>query len=122
MGESGRVCQSRYNHNLDHNFTAMGFTETWLRDNFSPLIHLNDYSLVENHRKAKKGGGVCLFIKNDVVYSCRNDISPFNDDIESIFVEINVPTLKQKVKVGVVYRPPSGDITSFNDQLHEYLK
>ena len=95
-----------YLSHLNHNFTAIGCTETWLKDDFSSLIHLKNYNLVENHRQSKRGGGVCLFIKDDILFNRRNDISPFNDDIESIFVEISASTLKENVIVGVVYRPP----------------
>ena len=86
-----------YLSHLEHNFTAIGCTETWLKDNFSSLIHLKNYNIIENHRQTKKGGGVCLFVKDGIVFHGRHDISPFNDDIESIFVEISVPRLRENL-------------------------
>ena len=41
--------------------------------------------------------------------------------MESIFIDLSVPASSISVIVGVVYRPPSGDIPIFNDQLYNIL-
>ena len=47
----------------------------------------------------------------------------FNDNIESIFVEIDKSdfSLDRNVVIGVLYRPPNTDIVSFNDYLGNIL-
>lgn len=57
-----------YLSTLNHNFAILGFTETWLKDDFSSLIHIDEYTLLEKHRQNKRGGGICLFIKNDFIF------------------------------------------------------
>lgn len=66
---------------LKEDFSVIGFTETWLTADISPLIHINNYTLVERHRPERRGGGVCLFVNNDLNFKLRNDISIFNDSV-----------------------------------------
>ncbi|KAJ8040812.1 hypothetical protein HOLleu_15214 [Holothuria leucospilota] len=106
---------------LNHNFIALGFTETWLKENTSPLIHLEGYCFVENHRQVKRGGGVCLFIRNDFVLEVRHDLSFLNNDVESIFIEISVPNVTKRVVIGVIYRPPTGSLANFYNHLCNIL-
>ena len=70
-------------------------------------------------RKAKSGDGVSLLIKNNIGYTLREDLSLNNDNIESLFIEIDKSILgkKQNSVIGVVYRPPNTDINSFNDYI-----
>ena len=50
-----------------------------------------------------------------------NDISYLNGDIESIFVKINLPYTSKSVVVGIIYRPPKGNVTNFNDLIYNIL-
>lgn len=58
---------------LDGKLDVMGVTETWLHkyvdDN---LICNNQYDLIRNDRKGKKGGGLCMFIKKTLKYEVVN--------------------------------------------------
>ena len=109
---------------LDHTFSVLGFTETWLSDCMPPLIQFNNYKMVECHRNNKKGGGVCLYIHEELEFTVRPDISPFNDIIESLFVELTIPQKSgrnRNVIVGVVYRPPQSSLRDFNDCIDKIL-
>ena len=50
-----------------HTFAALRFTETWFQDNVPSLIHFEGDQFFENNRTVQKGGGVCLFLRNDLV-------------------------------------------------------
>ena len=106
---------------LKNNFSVLGFTETWLTNNISPLVHLDNYTIVESHRSSRRGGGVCLFVRQDYTYVERPDLSNFDDSIESLFIEISIPVVCKSVVVGVVYRPPNGNTGVFNDCIHDSL-
>ncbi|KAJ8030372.1 hypothetical protein HOLleu_26778 [Holothuria leucospilota] len=106
---------------IKHNFAVIAFSETWLNNNVSPLININNYSLIDHHRTHRKGGGICLFVRRDFTYSERVDLSFFNDNVESLFVEMTAPYCNVNVIVGVIYRPPNGDISQFNDYLYDTL-
>lgn len=102
---------------LRDDFSIIGFSETWLNDSISPLISINNFTLIEQHRSDRRGGGVCLFVHNTLSFKHRPDLSIFNPTIESIFVEITTPSSKEKCIIGVIYRPPNGSIDDFNVHL-----
>ena len=43
---------------LDHHFTFVGITETWLKDSNCDLFELTGYNMIESHRGTQGGGGV----------------------------------------------------------------
>lgn len=99
---------------LNNEFSIMGFTETWLNDNNNTsIININNYRLVEKHRHKRRGGGVCLYIKKNYNYKCRDDLSVFNDSIESLFIEITPQNGSKHYVIGIIYRPPTGSYDDF---------
>jgi Reverse transcriptase (RNA-dependent DNA polymerase)/Endonuclease-reverse transcriptase len=78
-------------------------TETWFND--ESLTKLSNYSLFKRDRQGKAGGGVALYVKNNlkaVEITCR----PFsNQSCEQIWCELIGPS--EKVIVGCIYRPPN---------------
>ena len=71
---------------------------------------------MENHCQDQSGGGVALFVQNNVKYSVRHDLEIFDHEFQSLFIEIDKGQLNsdRTVIVGVVYRPPNTSIDSFN--------
>ena len=103
---------------LDHNFTIIGFSETWLQEFNCNLYGLNGYTIVERHRSTP-GGGVAVCISDNVNFMERQDLVLFDEKMESVFVEINkshVQSLKDII-VGVIYRPPIKYIDIFNNHI-----
>ena len=79
------------------NFPVIAITETWLNDITCDSYSLTEYSFVEQRRSNKCGGGVGIFLRNHLNYSKRNDLNVFNENCESLFVEIDRPSsLKRK--------------------------
>ena len=70
------------------------------------LFPLSNYHTLElNTRKNAKGGGVGIFVKNDIVFKVLSQYSMFYERIfESLFIEI-VNDNNQKIVMGSVYRP-----------------
>ena len=103
---------------LKHRFTVIGLTETWLKDSHCDLYGIKCYHLIEKHRKSQ-GGGVAVCIKDHLNYFERPDVSLFESDLESVFIEIDKKQLglNKNVIVGIIYRPPGADIKYFNDKM-----
>ena len=61
----------------------------------------------------KLGGGVAIFLKNDIAYKQCTDFIVFKDCCESTFVEVNksVFGFKNNVIFGVLYRPSNQGFT-----------
>ena len=62
--------------NLQFNFSIIRITETWLNDYNCDLYSLNGYNFVEAHKSGRSGGGVGIFLVNDIPYQKRPDLIP----------------------------------------------
>ena len=71
--------------NMDIKFSAIGISETWLNDSNCDLYNIDGYDFVETHRPVKTGGGVGIFIRNNIPFQIRNDLNIHNEFCESIF-------------------------------------
>ena len=109
---------------LDFEFSIIGFSETWLTDSNKSFCSIVGYNHEYLYRQDKIGGGVSLFIKDNVKYFVRSDLSILNKHIEVIFVEIdkNQYQSSKNIVVGTLYRPPNTDIEIFNAHLNNILE
>ena len=97
-------------------FSVIGISETWLTDCAAELFNITGYNFVSNHRKSKTGGGVGIYLQNDLQYKLHNECKLSDPEtIESLFVEITVPHGKNII-VGSVYRPPNQNTAFFLDK------
>lgn len=105
-----------YIENLDHEFTVLGFSETWLKEWNKDRHNIPGYNSEHNIRPVKGGGGVSIYIQDSVEYSTRTDLSYQNNVIESVFIEIEKDHLgkDRNIVLGVIYRPPDSDVKLFN--------
>ena len=84
--------------------TVFAATETWLNGTVSDAeIQVPGFSVIRKDRN-RNGGGVCLYIRNDVAFNPRPDLSV--DGMEAVWVEILIPRSKG-ILVCSCYRPPS---------------
>ena len=77
---------------IQYDFTIIGLTETGLNDANYVLYGLQGYHFIEQHRKSM-GGGVALCIMKHLNYLERPDLAIYDNDIESVFIEINKDNL-----------------------------
>ena len=91
------------------NIDVLCFSETWLNQSTNSEDILLDgfHTPFRKDRVGKIGGGVAIYVKNNLVTLFRRDLDV--NGLESLWVEIRIKNNK-KVLVGVFYRPPdSGD-------------
>lgn len=79
------------------------------------------YSFACCSRPSRVGGGVGIYINDCIQFKVLHDLTYITDIIESIFVELIIETGSNLI-VGCVYRPPSSDINTFNDELMKMLE
>ena len=85
------------------------------------LVNITGYNFVSNHRKSKTGGGVGIYLQNDLQYKLLNECKVSDPEtIESLFVYITVPHGKNII-VGSLYRPPNQNMTLFLDKFNDIL-
>ena len=100
--------------------SIIGLTETWFSQTPSSLFSLKDYNLIVNNRVNKIGGGVAMYIPDQYDYTVISNLSTMSEDMESLFIELKVPTSKN-ITLGIMYRPPQSDHANFVDTLHDLL-
>ena len=93
------------------NAAVIGISETWLDDSiFDSELLLPNYT-IQRHDRNRNGGGVCVYIRNDISFNRRTDLE--NTDLEVLFVELLLPKTKPII-CGICYRPPK--LSNFYDQ------
>ena len=60
-------------------------------------------------RKNPKGGGVCVFVHQNLSFKLREDLSINCDAIQSLPIEIS-STKSKNIILNTIYRPPNGDM------------
>ena len=103
---------------LEHQLHAKGISETWLKDS-SRLVDIENYNFIHKHRKDRAGGGVGLYLSNDIDYKIRSNLKFENSKtIDLLFVEVIVPQGKNII-IGVIYRPPNENLNTFVKSFNE---
>ena len=98
------------------NATIIAVTETWLDNTICDNeVCIPDYSIQRKDRN-REGGGVCIFIRNNINFNRRSDID--KDDLEFLAIDIMMPKSKP-ILLGVGYRPPRDNM--FYAKLEEVL-
>jgi len=92
------------------NAAVVAVTETWLDSSVTDQeVAVPGYS-IERRDRNREGGGVALYIRNNIAYNRRDDLMGIN---EFCAVDLLLPKSKP-ILVGVAYRPQS-DYNFYND-------
>lgn len=92
-----------YGHNLD----VVAVTETWLHDGYldNEILSADFYTIFRKDRESsKRGGGVLLAVKADILAYRRPDLEPLNSEI---LVGDLVSPNSFKITFCLCYRPPN---------------
>ena len=92
---------------MRYKFDIITLSETWLKDNPHLLNHVTipGYKTEFNNRDGKRGGGVGLYIKENLQYKRRNDIIQKDKSIEHLWLQVN--SEKDSFLLAVFYQPSS---------------
>ena len=86
------------------NIKIFGITETLLSSSTLNLfLQIRGYTF-ERKDKIKAGGGIAVYIKEDITYLCRNDLEC--DEIEAIWLEIMIE-MGNSFLIGIMNHPPN---------------
>ena len=109
---------NRYNNK----FSIIGLAETNVGPELSSLYQIAGYnSFYQNTFSDKcKGTGVALYISETLSATMNGSLSTVTENLETLVVSISTSSC-EPVTVGVVYRPPSGDIDSALSELSDLL-
>ena len=74
---------------------------------------------MEKIENKKKGSGVAMYIRDGIPYVRIDELSTVNKDIEILFAKL--PLKETSIFVGVLNRPPNGDVHNFKDQFLDII-
>ena len=109
------------NHYKNCNFSIIGLAETNTNPDEKALFDIEGYESVYQQKLdgKSKGSGVALYINEKYNFTVNEKLSFVNENIECLF--INLTNLEETVYVGVVYRPPNGNLSEFNAEIKNIL-
>ena len=82
---------------------CIAISESWLDSTvFDSEIHIDNYNILRKDRE-RRGGGVCLYIRDDLAFNPRPDL--LHNELEATWCELLLPKSKP-ILCGVIYRPP----------------
>ena len=106
-------------------FNIICLSETWSTDNYfkdNSNFHLPNYDAIHLERKTnKKGGGVLIYIKTNLIYKIRENLSISDCDREILSIEIINDRSKNFI-VSCCYKPPNSNLRMFNESLNKIFE
>lgn len=114
---------------LKSGIDVLVLSETWLHANINDsLIYNENYKVYRLDRKVKlpsgvvkKGGGLCMFIRNNI--KVEHDQAFFLSDGDIEVMHLNLKKgFESRINVVGIYRPPNGNLTLGLDKLNGILK
>jgi exonuclease III len=121
-----RNLQRNLNHvtsllNLYKHIDIFALTETHISTEPEKLFEIPGYTFLSRNRINGKGGGVGMYISNDIQFERRQDLE--NDKVECIWIEILCKSSKNFL-VCCLYKPPANSRylpNYFNEHLRDML-
>ena len=106
-------------------FDILCLTETWCSDQSfgaNSNFQLPNYDALHYERKTnKKGGGIVIYVKTNLIYKIRNELSISNSDSEVLTIEIINDKSKNYI-ITCCYRPPRGNSKTLSEFLEKIYR
>ena len=83
-------------------------------------VNLSGYVLHSQYSNTA-GGGVVLYIKDNLDYLIRDDLSMPEDEFETLWIDIK-NSKSQNILCGCAYRHPNTDVKKFNDYVNQTMQ
>ena len=109
--------------NVSVSFSAICLSETWCEsqdESQNSNYILSGYNFFYQYRQYRRGGGVCLFVKESFYCKTRQDLSINCDAIESLCLEI-INEKSKNIILNLTYRPPNSEVKEFEKYLNKIL-
>ena len=100
-------------------------SETWLNNSVpTAAINVDGFSVIRQDRHAnsiKKGGGICIYVRNHYTYEVLENVSAITPDYEMVGIKMKIDNIKPFHIIGT-YRPPTGNMTRYMEKLSDSLE
>ena len=101
--------------------SIIGLAETNTLASNDKLYKLDGYNSLYMDKLCdkKKGSGVAIHFQENITTERIDELSFINKDIEILFVKLSLN--ENNIFVGIIYRPPNGDVQIFHDHFSETM-
>ena len=102
--------------------SIVGLIETKLKIDQEEILNINTpgYNFL-SQPSLSNAGGVEVFVKNGISYSCREDLSSVKEAYESLWIEIQNDAEHNNI-CGIIYRHPHGNLDSFMTHINTVIE
>ncbi|CAB4020826.1 Hypothetical predicted protein [Paramuricea clavata] len=103
---------------VDEKIDILALSETWLNTSTTNAeVKIQEYNIYRLDRKHKKGGGVCIYVRNDFKTKVLKNLSYISPvGFHQLWLQVQVNKNKSMI-VCVTYRPPDCPVTCIRDEL-----
>lgn len=91
-------------------------TESWLKEDEIKFYNLKNYQSIANCRKDIRGGGIIIYIRDDIIFN-----TILNESFEKSHISI-VNLNELNVKIGAIYRSPATSPNLFLEKFDSLLE
>ena len=101
----------------------VAITESWLDMSgklFLPEVQLDGFNIFHKDRSGRKGGGVVLYVKSTLQCCINSSIRVGDDNTESVWVDVTGG--RDKIVLGLIYRPPNESMEVTSSLLQEIAR
>ena len=107
----------------DGNPDIIGITESWLNTSTTDnRISFDGYNLFRLDRitgsRKRGGGGLVLYYEDGIKLIELTEFRMCDPDLECLWVQLHLVNTK-RINIGLIYRPPSGNINNFIQTLED---
>ena len=112
---------------LKHNLSLLNFpdlvvlTESWLLENEEHYFHIEKYNIASFVRRAKRGGGILIYIKENFDYEILAALLTENDSHQIVTLVLKSYNGKDNLILTAVYNPNFGNAQNFLNDFYEHL-
>ena len=103
-------------------FNVICLSETWSSDKDfqnNSLFHIQGYQAIHYKRHvSKRGGGLLIYIKSDLVFKIRHDVNISDSNREFLSIEIVLKETKNFI-ITCSYKPPTGSMCEFYEHIEK---
>ena len=107
--------------NCNHSFDIIILTETWARDETQSLCHISGFNSTHNFRPEKRGGGVSIFVKENLPFDVIDELNISNEEIECVGIKLSSTTSNVSTTILGIYRQPRGNYHSFQTKMEQII-
>jgi hypothetical protein len=103
-------------------FSVIGMSETKIKVDRDLITNVDipGYNFI-SQPSLSNAGGVGLFLRDNLQFKIRSDLSSTTGDFESLWLEI-MNNRERKMLCGVIYRHPSSNINNFINYMNGVIE